>query len=179
MAGLPSPPVGSTPGSPPAPEPGPPARSAHAFSERRRRIASVVLLVAIVLAGGALRFHAASRYRATLSADEIAYTHLADHLRVDKRWGSPHQTDPFRWAPATPVLFAAAALLSGQHSVGDGHGLGPARVAQALVSTLTILAAWGLAYVLAGWAAGLVAAAAIAFYPPAIHDAASLLSEPL
>ena len=138
-----------------------------------------MLLVLIVLSGGALRFHAASRTRATLSADEQAYTHIADALRLHHRWGTPHETDPFRWAPGTPVLFAAAAFVARAHSVGDGHGLGPARVAQALVSTLTILAAWGLAFVLAGWGAGLLAAAGIAFYAPAIHDAGSLLSEPL
>jgi len=179
MAGPPSPPVGSTPGSLPATAPREIGRPARALSAGQRRWLAIALLVAIVLVGGALRFHAASRTRATLSADEIAYSHIADDLRIDHRWGSPHQTDPFRWAPATPVLFAAAAVLSGSHTVGDGHGLGPARVAQALVSTLTILAAWGLAFVLAGWGAGLVGAAAIAFYPPAIHDAASLLSEPL
>jgi 4-amino-4-deoxy-L-arabinose transferase-like glycosyltransferase len=149
------------------------------FSTEQRRWAAIVLLVAIVLAGGALRFQAAARHRATLSADEIAYSHLADHLLAQHQWGSPHQTDPFRWAPGTPVLFAAAGLLGGAHSVGGEAGLGPARVAQALVSTATILAVWGLALVLAGWGAGLVAAAAMAFYPPAIHDAASLLSEPL
>ncbi len=159
MAGLPSSPLGSAPASPP-PDSGALRRGRSLLAApRRRRWAAIALLVAIVLSGGALRFHAASRTRATLSADEQAYTHIADALRLDHRFGAPHESDPFRWAPLTPVLFAAAAIVARTHTVGDGHGLGPARVAQALVSTLTILAAWGLALVLAGWAAGLLAAA--------------------
>ncbi len=178
MAGLPSALAGSAPESPSARE-RPRRKSPGALGGRREaRWAAIALLVAIVLSGGALRFHAATRTRPALSADEQAYTHIADSLRRG-RYGAPHEADPYRWAPGTPVLFAAAAVVAGAHSVGDGHGLGPARVAQALVSTLTILAVWGLGLVLAGWAAGLLAAAAIAFYPPAIHDAASLLSEPL
>ena len=67
-----------------------------------------MLLVLIVLSGGALRIHAASRTRATLSADEQAYTHIADALRLHHRWGTPHETDPFRWAPGTPVAGCAS-----------------------------------------------------------------------
>jgi hypothetical protein len=179
MAGLPSAPAGSAPESPPARERAPLRRLSMLGERTGTRWAAIALLVAIVLAGGGLRLHAATRARPALSADEIAYTHIADALRVEQRYGASQESDPFRWAPATPVLFAAAALVAGAHDVGGAHGLGPARVAQVLMSTLTIVAVWGLALVLAGWAAGLLAAAAIAFYPPAIHDAASLLSEPL
>ena len=179
MAGLPSAPAGFAPQTPPVREPPRLARPPVPPAWRPPRWAAIVLLVAIVLGGGALRVQAAARTRPALSADEQAYTHIADALRLDHRFGAPHESDPFRWAPATPVLFAAAAIAARAHTVGDGRGLGPARIAQVIVSTLTIVAVWGLALVLAGWGAGLLAAAGIAFYPPAVHDAASLLSEPL
>ncbi len=179
MAGLPDAPAGSVPERPPVRDRSPLRRLSALRARRETRWAAVAVLVAIVLAGGALRLHAANRDRPALSADEVAYTHIADALRLEHRYGATHESDPFRWAPATPLLFAAAAVVGRAHDVGGAHGLGPARVAQVLVSTLTIVAVWGLALVLAGWGAGLLAAAAIAFYPPAIHDAASLLSEPL
>jgi hypothetical protein len=50
---------------------------------------------------------------------------------------------------------------------------------QALVGTLTIPAAFLLAWLIAGPVAGLVAAAAVACYPPLISASGDLLSEPL
>jgi len=167
-----------------APQPGETERAARSPAAalarlRAGRWALVALFAAIVVAGGALRLHAAATNHHPLSSDESAYVHLGDALRIRHHYGAPHESDPFRWAPATPVMFAAAAFLSGEHDVGGDENLGPARVAQVLVSTLTILAVGALAGLLGGWVAAIVAAAAIAFYPPAIHDAASLLSEPL
>ena len=54
-----------------------------------------------------------------------------------------------------------------------------ARRAQAVVGTLTVLAAFALAALLGGLWAGLAAAAAVAFYPPAIEASSLLVSEPL
>lgn len=169
----------------PAPETGETTRPARWPSvaavpgARAGRWALVALFVAVVIAGGALRLHAAATNHHPLSSDEQAYVHLGDSLRARHHWGAPHESDPFRWAPATPFMFAAAAFVSGEHGVGDDANLGPARVAQVLVSTLTIVAVGALAGLLAGWVAAIAAAAAIAFYAPAVHDAASLLSEPL
>jgi Dolichyl-phosphate-mannose-protein mannosyltransferase len=136
-----------------------------------------VLLGALAVAGGALRLHAADGTRGRAVADERAYVELAGDLRADGRYGDPAMRHPFHWAPATPALFAAAEV-AGDRDDRSGQLPEAARTAQAVVGTLAIVAAFGLAATLAGGVAGLAAAAAVAFYPPLIGATGRLTSEP-
>ena len=143
-----------------------------------RRAGVTLLLAAIVAAGGALRLHAADGARGRAVADERAYVALATDLRADGRYGDPAMHHPFHWAPATPALFATA------EAVGDREDRsGPlpqaARSAQAVVGTLAIVAAAGLAATIAGGLAAVAAGAAVAFYPPLVGASDRLTSEPL
>lgn len=143
-----------------------------------RRVAVLVLL-AVTLAGGLLRAEAAGSAHRRLSADERAYLRLARDLRAHGSYGDPGLGQPRRWAPGTPALFALSGG-SGRALEREGGGDGsPASVAQVAVSTLGIPAVFLLAALLAGPLAGVAAALALGFYPPAIAMAATFLSEPL
>jgi 4-amino-4-deoxy-L-arabinose transferase-like glycosyltransferase len=86
-------------------------------------------------------------------------------------------SDPLRWAPGAPVLFAAARLGSG----AAPSDLDPPAVyrAQALVGILLIAAVFALAGSLAGPWAGIAAAAGVALYPPLVLAGGDLVTEPL
>ena len=133
-----------------------------------RRAVRDPFLWALVGAGGALRAAAAVDHSRHLSADERAYSLLASDLAHHARYGGPGLAGAFHWPPGAPALFALAHLVSASP-----------RAAQVVVATLTILAAALVARAVAGRAAGLVAAAVVAFYPPLVHSAGELLSEPL
>jgi hypothetical protein len=92
----------------------------------------------------------------------------------------PGSADPWHWAPGTPALFAVAHLLA-PHADGDGspQAVRSAFWAQAFAGTALILVVFLLASGLAGPHAGLLAAAAIATYPPLIRATGDLVSEPL
>ncbi len=140
-----------------------------------------LLLVAVALltlAGGALRVQAArnpSRYQ---SVDERAYARLARNLVRFHRYDAPEMADPVRWPPGAPFMFALAREIrplntNGRWDVPSAYPM------QAAFGTLQIPALLALGWLLAGPAAGLVAAAGIAFYPPLIDASGDLLTEPL
>lgn len=140
----------------------------------------VVLLVLIVVGGGALRGLAAAHPdRKYVSQDARSYGLLATSLTR----GHYHQrrnSNDLRWPPGAPVLFAVAAKLDpSSPTAGDPTDLPAAYWLQALVSTATLLLVFALGAVLAGPAAGLIAAALVAFYPPLIAINGSLMSETL
>jgi 4-amino-4-deoxy-L-arabinose transferase-like glycosyltransferase len=89
-------------------------------------------------------------------------------------------TDAWHWAPGTPVLFAAAHLLA-PSADGDREpeSLRTAFWAQAAVGTALIVVVFLLASGLGGPLAGLLAAGAIATYPPLVRATGDLVSEPL
>ena len=135
-----------------------------------------VLLLALVVCGGALRGFAAASPRAKTSGDEIWYARIAVNLADRAAYGDAS----LHWPPGAPLLFAAAYKLSGKRTGTRSHPDIPAAYwAQALVGTLTIVVVFGIAAILAGNVAGLLAAAVIAFYPPLIFYTSDLLSEPL
>ena len=142
-----------------------------------RAVALLLLLTAIVVAGGVLRLRAADAARGRAAADEQSYVELAADLRTDARYGDPSMHHPFHWAPATPALFAAAEALS-DHDDRSGTLPEAARNAQAMVGILAIVAAAGLAAIVAGSGAAVGAAAAVAFYPPLVGATDRLTSEP-
>jgi hypothetical protein len=143
-------------------------------------------LVLCLLGGFALRAGTASSPTRHRSADERAYGRIALALSTSGSYGDPAMHDPYQWAPGAPGLFAVARRIGGGW-VHAGFRLQAAYWAQALVGTLAIALAFVLAMLAAGRAqssraaamAGLVAAAAVAFYPPLVASAGSQLSEPL
>jgi Dolichyl-phosphate-mannose-protein mannosyltransferase len=133
-------------------------------------------LALVLVASAALRAERAVHHGAFLSTDERAYAALGralSHGYYDVRG----MNDPLHWPPGTPLLFAVARKISG---VGDGT-LDPAAAywAQALVGVALIVAVFALVRLLAGPWPGVVAAAAVALYPPLVVITGDLVSEPL
>src|SRR3954469_10453358 len=167
---------------PPTAHPPVPGLSSLAVTSATRalRIVAVLVLLAAVVAGGAaLRAQRAGDPGPPNSADERAYLVLAHDLATTGSYGGPgsEMDDPLHWPPAAPAMFAAAEKLD----PGPKGELAPPSIytAQAIVGTLTILAAFGAAALLAGPWAGLGPAAAPAFSPPLVDTAGRALSEPL
>jgi hypothetical protein len=144
---------------------------------RSRRVVGAVL-VALVVAGGALRLAASSDPGHRLFPDEQSYGRLATGLAERGDYGDPRLGDRTRWAPGAPVAFAAAERLLPAGRASQPHEVPAARTAQALIGTLMIPAAFGLAALIAGPGAGLAAAAAIALFPPLITVSRYQISEP-
>ena len=137
---------------------------------------TLIVLAIITLAGGALRgWTAANPGTDRQSADEISYQRLAVSLATDFRYRySPEGGGvPLHWPPGAPAMFALGYWLDPGPDVRGAYWL------QAGAGTLTILAAFALAALLAGTLAGLFAAGLVAFYPPFIQLSGELLSEAL
>ncbi|MDQ3676172.1 MAG: glycosyltransferase family 39 protein [Actinomycetota bacterium] len=140
----------------------------------------VVLLVLIVVSGGALRGLAAAHPdRTYVSQDARSYALLATSLTR----GHYHQrrnANDLRWPPGAPAFFAVASKLDpSEPDAGEPTDLPAAYGFQAIVSTATLLLVFALGALLAGPVAGLGAAALVAFYPPLIAINGSLMSETL
>jgi 4-amino-4-deoxy-L-arabinose transferase-like glycosyltransferase len=139
-------------------------------------------LALVLIAGAVLRFDNVSRPNPAQSNDERAYVMLGRTLADRGHYGYDRETksDPVHWPPGAPVFFATAMKLSGERPPDKGEWHLPTAYAfQAAVATLTILAAFALALIIAGPYAGLAAATVVAFYPPLIYTTSDLLSEPL
>ena len=139
-----------------------------------RRI--LAILAVLTVAGGVLRFEAAADPSAYQSKDEQSYAMIARGLSVTGRYGNPGMTDPVHWPPGAPLLFALAYELRPQQRGGGVWDVPSAYNLQALVGTLTIPAAFLLAFLIAGPWAGLVAAAGVAVYPPLISASGTCAS---
>lgn len=139
---------------------------------------ALVLLVVITVAGGALRLHRAADAPPRISADQTAYMKIAGDLRRQHTYGVLQDGDPLHWSPGAPVLFAVAQKLGGDR-VSQGPDSRSARTAEALVGTATILAAAWLGWLLIGPLGGVLVAAFLAFYPPALPASQVLVSEPI
>jgi 4-amino-4-deoxy-L-arabinose transferase-like glycosyltransferase len=119
--------------------------------------------------GGPDRPAHAADHGGFLSADERAYTKLAAAI-VHGRYSAPGMEDPLHWPPGTPMLFAAGRALGGS----EGQYWAQFAIGLALVGAVFALAA-----IVAGAWAGVIAAAAIALYPPLAIITGDLVSEPL
>ncbi len=116
--------------------------------------------------------------------DSRAYYALAKALYTEGSFGGPEFEDSSDWSPGAPLLYAAAFYLTG------GAREGTARIVEALCGLAAILVVYALARRLARVArrpdsaagaepaVGLLAAAAVAIYPPFIHSTGELMSEP-
>ena len=137
----------------------------------------------IVVAGLALRLDAAWHGAGENLPDSAAYERIARGLHEDgifaqKGPGTPAHPQPAtNYSPGLPLAVAGIFELAGDDDVRL------ARILLALVTTLAIPMAWVLARRLSppgqAEAAGLVAAAVVAFYPCLIADAGMLLTESL
>ena len=144
---------------------------------------SIAALVAISVLGGALRFDAAAHHGQYHAKDAIAYSMIARGI-VEKGtygWlggGGHGQQDPMHWPPGTPALFALA-YATDRGGVSDDGAIIAAFHWQAAVGTLTILAAFALAALVAAPWAAVLTALLVAVYPPLVDASGDLLSEPL
>jgi len=144
---------------------------------------SALLLLVIVLAGSAA-LHADRARNPTSSyqsADERSYGKLAIALAESRQYGPPSTglRDPLHWPPGAPALFAAAHAVAGDPESARSNDIPAAYWAQGLVSVGSALAAFLLAWALAGLWAGVIAAALVGFYPPLILATGEQVSEPL
>jgi len=114
-------------------------------------------------------------------ADERSYgklaVDLAEHGHFGDRTTGLH--DPFHWAPGAPVFFALGQALFPDPASAETDDIPAVYSLNAAVSTLTVVVAFCLVWMLTGPWAGLVAAALVGFYPPLILATGEQLSEPL
>lgn len=121
--------------------------------------------------------------------DSRAYFALAKSLYTEGSYGGPEFRDASDWSPGAPLLYAAAFYVTG------GAREGTARSVEALMGVAAILVVFALGRRLAlaaggrgggparggidpPAAVGLLAALAVAVYPPFIHSTGELMSEP-
>jgi 4-amino-4-deoxy-L-arabinose transferase-like glycosyltransferase len=143
----------------------------RALSERCGR-RTLVLLALIALLGLGLRAYAVVHPVANPADDSHAYYGLAKALYEEGSYGGPGFHDSSDWSPGAPLLYAAAFYATG------GAREGTARVVEALLGVAAILVVFALGERLGGGAVGLLAAFAVAVYPPFIHATGELMSEP-
>lgn len=139
----------------------------------------LIVLLLIVMTGFALRADYAWQGSDEDLSDSAAYERIARGLSEEgiyEQVGSGTPANPqsaSNYSPGLPLLTAAVFVLAGDDDVRV------ARVALALIASLAIVFAYLIACRLAGPGAGLVAAAALAFYPTLITDSGMLLTESL
>lgn len=152
-----------------------------------RLTATAWILIAICLAGGALRAYKVVQPNPVPGDDAHAYFALAKSLYEDGSFGGPDFNNASDWSPGAPLLYAALFKVTG------GPREGSIRALQALLGIASILIAFALARRLAGargdddagegmdsgQRAGLLAAGLVALYPPFLHSTGAAMSEPL
>ena len=149
----------------------------RALPERYGR-RTLVALALIAVLGLGLRAYAVVHPVANPADDSHAYYGLAKALYEEGSYGGPEFRDSSDWSPGAPLLYAASFYLTG------GAREGTARIVEALMGTAAILVVFALGARLGGrgtargrWT-GLLAAFAVAVYPPFIHSTGELMSEP-
>jgi len=131
-------------------------------------------LAAILLIGLALRVDYAREGREPVF-DAVAYGRIAANLERGEGFtlGKEATQPASNYSPGLPLFVAAVYEASG----GEHERL--ARLTLALLATLAVLFAYLIGRRLAGPAAGLIGAAAVAIYPALLEYGGMLMSEPL
>jgi Dolichyl-phosphate-mannose-protein mannosyltransferase len=136
---------------------------------------TLIALGLIALLGLAVRAYVVVNPVADPADDSHAYYALSKALYEEGSFGGPGFRDSSDWSPGAPFLYAGAYVLTG------GAREGTARIVEALLGVATILVVFALGWRLGGrrrrWV-GLLAAFAVAVYPPFIHTTGELMSEP-
>jgi 4-amino-4-deoxy-L-arabinose transferase-like glycosyltransferase len=143
----------------------------RALPERYGR-RTLVALAAIVLLGLLARAYVVVEPVAHPGDDSRAYYALSKSLYEEGSYGGPTFDDSSDWSPGAPLLYAASFYATG------GAREGTARIVEALLGAAAIVVVFLLGRRLGGRGAGLLAAFAVAVYPPFIHSTGELMSEP-
>lgn len=133
---------------------------------------TLILLAAIAVLGLGLRAYAVAHPVANPADDSHAYYALSKALYEEGSYGGPTFKNSSDWSPGAPLLYAASFYATG------GAREGTARIVEALLGVAAILVVFLLGERLGGRWAGLLAAFAVAVYPPFIHSTGELMSEP-
>jgi len=143
----------------------------RALPERYGR-RTLIALAAIVLLGLLARAYVVVEPVAHPSDDSHTYYALAKTLYEEGSYGGSTVHDSSDWSPGAPLLYAAAFYATGGPREGTG------RIVEALMGVAAIVVVFLLGRRLGGRGAGLLAALAVAVYPPFIHSTGELMSEP-
>jgi 4-amino-4-deoxy-L-arabinose transferase-like glycosyltransferase len=133
---------------------------------------TLILLALIAVAGLGARAYVVVKPVANPADDSHAYYALSKALYEEGSFGGPSFRDPSDWSPGAPLLYAASFYATG------GAREGTARIVEALLGVAAILVVFLLGERLGGRWVGLMAAFAVAVYPPFIHSTGELMSEP-
>jgi len=133
---------------------------------------TLILLALIAVLGLGVRAYAVAKPVAHPADDSHAYYALSKSLYEEGSFGGPTFHDSSDWSPGAPLLYAAAFYATG------GPREGTARIVEALLGVAAILVVFLLGERLGGGRVGLIAALAVALYPPFIHSTGELMSEP-
>jgi 4-amino-4-deoxy-L-arabinose transferase-like glycosyltransferase len=133
---------------------------------------TLILLAAILALGFGLRAYRVAEPLPTPGDDAHAYYALSKALYAEGSFGGPTFEDSSDWSPGAPLLYAASFYATG------GAREGTARIVELLLGLATIIVAYLLGRRIACRPAGLLAAFAVAVYPPFIHSVGALYSEP-
>ena len=149
-----------------------------AFPDRIRALperygkATLIALALIAVVGLGARAYVVANPVANPADDSHAYYALSKALYEEGSYGGPTFRDPSDWSPGAPLLYAASFYATG------GAREGTARIVEALLGVAAILVVFLLGERLGGRRVGLLAAIAVAVYPPFIHSTGELMSEP-
>jgi 4-amino-4-deoxy-L-arabinose transferase-like glycosyltransferase len=133
---------------------------------------TLILLAAILLLGFGLRAYRVVEPLPLPGDDAHAYYALSKALYTEGSFGGPDFEDSSDWSPGAPLLYAASFYATG------GAREGTARIVELLLGLATIVVVYLLGRRIACRPAGLLAAFAVAVYPPFIHSVGALYSEP-
>jgi 4-amino-4-deoxy-L-arabinose transferase-like glycosyltransferase len=133
---------------------------------------TLIALALIAVLGLGARAYVVVKPVADPADDSHAYYALSKALYEEGGFGGPSFHDSSDWSPGAPLLYAASFYATG------GAREGTARIVEALLGVAAILVVFLLGERLGGHWVGLVAAFAVAVYPPFIHSTGELMSEP-
>jgi 4-amino-4-deoxy-L-arabinose transferase-like glycosyltransferase len=130
------------------------------------------LLAAILVVGFGLRAYRVVEPLPTPGDDAHAYYALSKALYEESSYGGPTFENSSDWSPGAPLLYAASFYATG------GAREGTARIVELLLGLAAIVVVYLLGRRIACRPAALLAAFAVAVYPPFVHSTGALYSEP-
>jgi 4-amino-4-deoxy-L-arabinose transferase-like glycosyltransferase len=133
---------------------------------------TLIALAAIAALGLLCRAVAVAHPVTDPADDSHAYYGLAKAIYEEGSFGGPKFENSSDWSPGAPWLYAGAFVATG------GPREGTARIVEALLGVAAILVVFALGWRLGGRWAALLAALAMAVYPPFLHSTGELMSEP-
>ena len=133
---------------------------------------TLLLLVAILVIGFGLRAYRVVEPLPTPGDDARAYYALSKALYEEGSYGGPDFNNASDWSPGAPLLYAASFYATG------GAREGTARIVELLLGLGAIVVVYLLGRRVDCRPTGLLAAFAVAVYPPFIHSTGALFSEP-